>query len=111
MPEKSEVRVLVQQILQNSPQLATREDDVGKMGRPTFCRLGFESKVMVDRPAHTSRRQARKGTTEQEEGTTRRGYRVENKEIQERGIRFHMLYGGRRIFFRRDCCTCRVTTL
>ena len=36
MPDKYDARVLAQRILQNSPKLATTEEDVGKMGRLTF---------------------------------------------------------------------------
>jgi len=41
MPDKYDVRVLAQRILQNSPPPATTEEDMGKIGRPTIRRLEF----------------------------------------------------------------------
>ena len=71
MPDKYDVRVLAQQILQKSPKLATPEEDVGKMGRPTFRRLNFEGGAETDRQLPTANTRTRRTGREDRNGDKR----------------------------------------
>ena len=71
MPDKYDVRMLAQRILQNLPKLTTTEEDVGKMKRPTFRRLNFEGEAETDRQPPTANTRARRAEREDRNGNER----------------------------------------
>jgi hypothetical protein len=75
IPVKYEVRKLAQWILQDSTAAGTIEEELGKMGRPTFIRLEYDSESELRRSVRRTRLKGvqkhaddRRGQSEESEG-------------------------------------------